>query len=246
MMTPDVFTLYDVIEHTWPAFVAEDTGAWIIREGRSGGQRVSAATAGADMTIDAIPDAEARMRALGQVPLFMLRQGDEVLDRALNERGYEIVDPVNIYACPVDMLTGIEPPRITSFNIWEPMAIQIHIWQQGGIGLGRIAVMERVCGPKTALFGCEDSRPAATGFAAVHNHVAMVHALEVLPRHRRRGMGRYLMAEAAQWAKMQGAMHMSVICTQANEAACALYSSLGMRLVGQYHYRRSEYDAEVC
>ncbi len=237
-MIPDVFTLYDVMEHTWPAFAKEDTGIWMIRDGRGGGQRVSAATAGAGMTIDAIPDAESRMHALGQVPLFMLRQGEEALDQALNERGYEIVDPVNIYVCPVDMLTEIEPPRTTSFNIWEPMAIQIHIWQQGGIGPGRLAVMERVRGPKTALFGREDGRPAATGFAAIHNGVAMMHALEVLARHRRCGMGRYLMAESAHWAKTQGATHMSVICTQANEAACGLYASLGMSLMGQYHYRR--------
>jgi hypothetical protein len=29
-----------------------------------------------------------------------------------------------------------------------------------------------------------------------------------------------------------------VVCTRANEAANALYASLGMASVGQYHYRR--------
>ena len=39
------------------------------------------------------------------------------------------------------------------------------------------------------------------------------------------------------WAAAQGATHLSVLCTNANDAANALYSSLGMELVGQYHYR---------
>lgn len=239
-MMPDVHTLYSVIEGTWPAYAYQTVGPWTIREGCGGGKRVSSATGNACADTDSVAAAEEAMRALGQAALFMIREGDEALDQMLERHGYAITDPVNIYACPVTQLTGERPPRTATFNLWEPMAIQIDIWAAGGIGQGRVAVMNRASHPKTALFGRDDNRPAATGFAAIHDGIAMVHAIEVLPPHRRRGMGRHLMAEAAFWAADHSANHMSVICTKDNQGANALYASLGMTPVGQYHYRQKQ------
>jgi len=234
---PDLATLYDVVEHTWPAAKLCEVGPWTLREGAGGGKRVSAATARAPCAAEDVPLAAERMRQMGQPPLFMIRQGEDALDTMLTQLGYEVIDPVNIWACPVAALCTHRPPRTTSFNLWEPMAIQRDIWADGGIGPGRIAVMERAQGPKTALFGRHENRPAATGFVAIHAGIAMVHALEVRTPHRRAGMGRHLMIEAAFWAGDQGAAHLAVICTKANAAANALYTSLGMALVGEYHYR---------
>ena len=112
------------------------------------------------------------------------------------------------------------------------------IWAAGGIGPARVEVMARAPGPKTSIFGRSNNRPAGAGFVALHEGIAMVHALEVLARHRREGLGRYMMQQAAFWAADRGATHMSVICTAANVSANALYTSLGFTLVGQYHYRR--------
>jgi GNAT superfamily N-acetyltransferase len=65
----------------------------------------------------------------------------------------------------------------------------------------------------------------------------MVHALEVLPHQRRKGVARWAMRQAAFWAQSQSATTLTVLCTQENFAANQLYGSLGMQLVGQYHYR---------
>lgn len=241
---PDVQTLYAVTEATWPAARMWEEGPWQMRDGAGGGKRVSAATANASVTVDDLPRAEAAMRDMDQTPLVMLRDGEDALDRLLADQGYGIIDPVNLYACPLEALTQERPPRLSSFDIWEPMAIQADIWAEGGIGPARIEVMRRVTGPKTALFGRENARPAATGFVAISDGIAMIHALEVLEAHRRKGMGRYLTQHAAHWAAQQGATHLSVLCTQANTEANALYSSLGMTLVGQYHYRIKK-DAEA-
>ncbi|MCZ4350930.1 GNAT family N-acetyltransferase [Roseovarius aestuarii] len=236
---PDAQTLYGVVEATWPAFANRELGPWIIRDGRGGGKRVSAATAHGPSKADDLPAAEAAMRALGQAPRFMIRADDSDLDDLLAQAGYEVIDPVNMYVAPIAPLITQPPPRIASYNIWPPMAIQCEIWAEGGIGPARIDVMNRAPEPKTALLGRDSNRAAATGFAAIHNGIAMVHALEVHKRHRRRGMGRYLMVEAALWAAQHGAQYMSVICTRANAGANALYSTnLGMTLVGQYHYRQ--------
>ncbi len=237
-MMPGVQHLYSVIEGTWPPASQTRDGPWIIRDGQGGGQRVSAATAVGRVTLDDLPAAEAAMRALGQPQLFQIRDGDAEVDTMLEAAGYPIVDPVNIYVAPLSELTTELPPRVTTFTIWEPLSIMRDIWAEGGIGPARVDVMARARGPKTGLFGRSNNRPAAAGFVAIHDRIAMVHALEVLERHRRESMGRNLMRQAAFWAADHGATHMSVICTQANGAANALYSSMGYTLVGQYHYRR--------
>lgn len=229
--------LFDAIDGTWPAARLLRAGPWLLRDGRGGGKRVSAATAIAPVRDDDITQAEAGMAELGQPPLFMLRDGDETLDAMLAARGYGIIDPVTVYACPVDRLCDLAIPRVTVFKIWEPLAIELEIWAQGGIGPDRVAVMQRVTGPRTSLLGRLNEKPAAAAFVAIHDGIAMVHAVEVLPHQRQQGMGRWIMRAAAFWARTNGAHTLSVMCTDANIGACRLYSSLGMPAVGHYHYR---------
>ncbi|WP_171178885.1 GNAT family N-acetyltransferase [Ruegeria sp. HKCCD8929] len=234
-MSPNWF---DVVDGTWPAARYERCGPFLLREGRGGGSRVSAATGLAPATEADIEAAEAAMLAMGQKRIFMLRPGDEALDAQLAARGYKILDPVNIYACPSKQLTDLEVPRVTVFTLWEPLAIMREIWAQGGIGPERLAVMERAQGPKTGLLLRHRDKPGGTGFVAIHDGVAMVHALETLPAQRRQGLGQWAMRGAAFWALDNGAETLSVICTKANEGANALYRSLGMEIIGAYHYRQ--------
>ncbi len=241
-MTPDLQSLYRLIDATWPPATLTRLGPWSIREGQGGGQRVSAATAEEQVTESDVPAAEDAMRELGQTPLFMIRVGQTELDGMLADRGYAVVDPVNLYLGSVTPLTDAPSPRALVFSIWPPLAIQIDIWAEGGIGEGRIAVMNRVTGPKTSILGRHDHTPAASAFVAIHDRVAMMHALEVPERCRRMGVGAMATRHAASWAAEQGATHFSALCTQANEGANALYSSLGLSVVGQYHYRKAKED----
>ncbi|MDX1780000.1 MAG: GNAT family N-acetyltransferase [Thalassovita sp.] len=241
-MTPDAEMLYDVIDGTWPAASTREMGPWLIREGRGGGQRVSAATALGPVAAGDIAQAEAAMQALSQPRLFQIRQGQDDLDRMLAERGYQVVDPVNMWIAPVGDIATEFPPPVTAFSVWEPLAIQIDIWAKGGIGPGRIAVMERAKGPKTSLLGRLNDSHAGTAFVSIHDRIAMLHALEVLPHQRKQGMARWFMRLAAFWARDNGATHLSVVCTRENEAANNLYQSLGMSLRGQYHYRKHQGD----
>lgn len=233
---PTAQTLYEVCAQTWPAAREHRLGPWMIRDGQGGGQRVSAATLEGDLADD-IGAAEAAMQALDQPALFMIRDGDESLDAALAARGYSVKDPVNIYACPIAALTDVAIPRVTAFTIWEPLQIMRDIWAAGGIGPSRIEVMARADVPKTGLLGRWNDQPAGTGYVGIHQGIAMVHALEILEHQRGQGVGKWLMRRAADWAQSHGAHHMSVICTQENAGANALYASLGMSLVGRYHYR---------
>ncbi len=229
-MTPSVQDLYEVCEATWPPARMWQEAGWTLRDGAGGGKRVSAATrVSADAEIAA---AEAQM----QTPLFMIRDGEGDLDAALAARGYEIIDPVNAYSCPIDALLDVKIPPVTAFAVWEPLAIMEEIWAQGGITPARRAVMERAK-TKIGILSRLKDKPAGVAFAAIHEGICMVHAIEVLPHQRRQGAAAWMMRKAAQWAHGLGAQHMSVLCTKENNAANALYISLGMQRVGQYHYR---------
>ena len=228
---------FDVIDQTWPAAARHAVGPFTLREGQGGGSRVSAATADGPVTDQDITQVEAVMRDLGQKRIFMIRPGDEALDAQLDARGYQVVDAVTIYACPAKQLTDIEIPRVTVFTIWEPLAIMREIWAAGGIGPARLAVMDRAKGPKTGILLRQNDKPGGAAYAAIHDGVAMVHAVEIVPFQRKQGLGKWAMRGAAFWARDNGAETLSVMCTDVNEGANALYRSLGMQPVSQYHYR---------
>lgn len=234
-MTPDA--LYATVEATWPPASARRIGPWVIREGQGGGQRVSAATVAGDWTEADIPAAEQAMRDLGQTPLFMIRPQDAALDAVLEARGYRVKDPVVAYAGPAAGVAEPAPSPMKAFPHWPPLAITLEVWEETGIGPGRVAVMQRVAGPKCAILGRIEDRAAGALFVALNGPVAMVHAVEVLPAMRRKGLARAMLKRAAGWAAGQGAETVSLVVTEANDGARALYSSLGMDVVGHYHYR---------
>ncbi|WP_341367901.1 GNAT family N-acetyltransferase [Yoonia sp. BS5-3] len=237
MTLPSAKKLYAVIDGTWPAAAKQALGPWTVRMDDSGSSRVSAATAEAPFTDADIPEAEASMREAGQSPLFMIREGEETLDALLAARGYQIKDPVNMYAAPIGQIATSRPPPVTTFEVWPPLAIQTEVWAAGGINKGRIDVMDRARHPKTTLLGRLNDQPAGTVYVGMAADCAMIHALEVAKEHRRQGLAAHMTRAAAFWAQAQGAAYLTLVTTRANDAANALYTSLGMTLVGQYHYR---------
>ena len=231
---------FDVVDATWPPYAITRTGPWLIREGRGGGKRVSAASAAGMAKANDIPQAIEAMRALGQQDLFMMRPVDNELDQALADQGYKVIDPVHIYTCNPAQVGAEDIPAVTCFETETPLAIMQEIWAEGGIGPNRLAVMARAKGPKTYLLGRTQDRAAGTALVAIHDGVAMLHALEVLETFRGKGLGRYLMRAAARWAARQGAAELALLVTRKNAPANALYASLGMSVVGSYHYRIKE------
>jgi ribosomal protein S18 acetylase RimI-like enzyme len=228
-MTPAL--LAEVMEATWPPAYAWREGPFLRRDGAGGGKRVSAASCEGDWTE---ADLEG-IRARGE-GLMLIRATDRALDAALDARGWRIVDPVVAYAAPVTDLTADLPP-LAAFAHWPPLEITRAIWAEGGIGPERVKVMARAKGPHTAILARQDDRPAGAVFIALHGTEAMVHALEVRETQRRKGVGETLLRAAANWAADNGADRLSLVVTERNVAARALYTRLGLQAVGQYHYR---------
>jgi len=213
-----------------------------IAESRGGGGRVRAARLrdpsdpGGAVTPEACETAAAAMRALGQPELFLVLDRQTALDDLLAAQGYRAKDPTLILAMPSAALAKAPPP-VTCFETWPPLGIQHEIWAQAGIGADRRAVMQRAKGPKVSLFGRINDKPAGTAFVAIHDHVAMLHTLEILPTARRQGLAGHMMRAAAHWALENGADRISVLVTRENEIARSLYASLGFEAVGHYQYR---------
>lgn len=226
--------LMAALDATWPAAeVIDSVPGWRIRRGEGGGRRVSAATGAGD-----IAAAEAAMRGLGQTPIFRLGPGEDDLDRALAARGYLAEAPTVLYAAPAAALAAAPPRKgVRVVRVRARLALLDEIWEAGGIGPERRAVMARAPAPKTALMARTETRNAGVAFVAVDREVAMVHAIEVSPDQRRLGAAATLTAEAARFAAEHGAETLALAVTAANEPARALYARLGMTEAGGYHYR---------
>jgi GNAT superfamily N-acetyltransferase len=231
--TPDFAGL---MEATWPPAERLRCGPCTLRRGLGGGSRVSAATADRSCDDADLAQAGAAMTQMGQRPLFMIRPCDARLDAALDARGYSLMDPVVLYAARVADL-GPPPDPMAAFPHWPPLQIARQLWADGGIGAARVAVMERAAPPKTAILARSGDRPAGVAFVAQSGAVTFLHALEVTPACRRKGVARSLVRAASAWAADTGADWLALAVTEANDPARRLYASLGMQAVGQYHYR---------
>jgi len=237
MTLPEISELYETVDATWPAAAFGRAGPWLIRDGRGGGKRVSAATLESDFFPPDIAVGEVAMSALGQTPLFMVRQNEDDLDRALEHQGYSIIDPVSLYACQVGALTMNRFTAGGGTTQWPPTGVAKEIWAKGDIGPGRLEVMNRAKGEKSVILAQINGATVGVGFAAIAAGIAMVHAIEVTPGLRRRGVGTTILHLAADWATKNGCDYVSLVVTDANRPANALYSKLGMSLIGSYHYR---------
>ncbi|WP_308916147.1 GNAT family N-acetyltransferase [Jannaschia sp. LMIT008] len=222
-----------VIDGCWPAARVVRAGPWTIRVTHGAGGRVSAISGDAPDDLDR---AIAATRAEGQRPGFVVWPHQGALDAALAARGYVVEDAVNLYAVAV---AGAEPPPIaTAFPVWPPLQAMRDIWEAGGIGPARQAVMARAADPTGLLARCGD-RAGGTAFVAAHGDAAMLSAVEVLPPCRRRGLAGLLLRAGLVWAASRGCAVLGLVTTRDNAAANAAYAAHGMARLGGYHYRRA-------
>jgi ribosomal protein S18 acetylase RimI-like enzyme len=233
-----IMDYFETLAATWPA-MTESRDGWTLRRATEAGSRVSAASrevAGADPRV-----AEAAMRDMGQRPLFMIRAGEEDLDAAVGAMGYGLEDASALLAVPAgDVATQGADFRIVRCE--APLARMIELWDAGGIGPARRAVMARARGPRTYLLVRDGDRPAGCAFVAADGlpgGAAMIHALSIAPEARRKGLARRATAAAAAWAADVGASNLALAVRRDNDAAVGLYAALGFREVARYHYRRA-------
>ncbi len=231
-------TYFKAIDATWAPARFVKQGPFTLRVGNGGGKRVSAATLnGIDASIAEIETASRAMIEMAQTPLFMLKPGQDALDATLETLGFEVIDPVILYACPAEDLAQHAEMWMKVIPCDAPLAVQREIWASDDIGPERIEVMERSSDPKSFLLARHEDKASGAVFVANHGEIAMLHALTISGHARRLGVGRNLTCGCAKWAMDQGAKTFALLTTEANAPARALYEGLGMTAVSRYHYR---------
>ncbi|MFN4057204.1 MAG: GNAT family N-acetyltransferase [Roseinatronobacter sp.] len=237
MTLPSAAKCLTALDATWPAKRAWTDGDWFLRDGAGGGKRVSAAT---PLRPDADPEAgEAAMRAACMTPLFRLGPQESCLGARLMDMGYSAFDHSLIYAASVTTLAA-QPPAVSLFQIWPPLAIMREIWSEGGIGPARIDVMDRAAPPGTGFVARLQDRVAGVAFCGISDSIAMLHAVEIAPAYRRKGVATIILRGAAHWAQTQGAVWFSLAVTAANTPARRLYERAGLQIVTEYQYLQKD------
>lgn len=235
--------IFPAIATTWPPASTQTAGPFTVPTPDPGGNRVSAArltdTTTGNLNEQDIDRAEAAMAAQSRTPLFQVLDTQTALSDALDKRGYIARDHTDFMVIASADLAAVPPP-VTAFDIWPPLAIQTELWEAGGIDAPRRAIMARATCPKTSLFGRIMDKPASAAFIGIHDNIAMLHALEVAPLARRKGLAVHMMRTAAQWAIDNNAPWLTILVTQQNIGARKLYASLGMKAVGTYVYREKQ------
>ncbi|MBY8976440.1 GNAT family N-acetyltransferase [Rhodobacteraceae bacterium NNCM2] len=229
---PSSARLMEAMDATWPPAETAVRGGWTLRRGAGGGQRVSSARGMGDLQV-----AEDAMRAWGQAPIFCVTPEEVETDAMLERAGYRIHDPVVLYAASAQRIADGSDETAKVIRCTTPLRLVDELWEQGGIGPGRRAVMERAGGPKTVLMSRVGDRPSGCAFVACDREVAMIHAIEVHRDFRRHGSGERLLLGAASWAVENGAAFLALAVTCANAPARRLYEKMGMAEAGRYHYR---------
>ena len=241
-MTPDAPRLFEALEATWPPAGGEIVGPFRLRRGGGGGQRVSSAVCILDAAppTDAAPVelAEETMRSWGQNPIFMIKgDRDRWLDDLLDCRGYRKNDLSLLLTGSVSDLAARDIGPLQAFVADPGLAVCGEIWANGGVGPGRRAVIARVPVPRTAILGRSGDDPCGVALAAMDGPIAMIHALHVLPSHRRAGVARAMMVRAARWAERCGARTLALAVVTENAPARTLFVGAGLHETACYHYR---------
>lgn len=221
---------------TWPAESVREVGGFHVAHGHGGGDRVNSAYVVGGWCDADIAGVIGLQRDWQQPSRFLVLDEDEPLAATLTALGFQPARATAILQIETARLTGLEIPPVTAFDLWPALAIQKDIWQAGGIGADRLAVMERAARPRTSILGRVDDRAAGAAFVAIHGGVAMVHAVEVQAELRRKGLAGWMMRRAALWAAENGASRLALAVLRSNEPALSLYRAMGFAEASGYRY----------
>lgn len=164
------------------------------------------------------------------------------LDQLLDERGYHIDEPSLVLSRLLN-----EPPEVSAPPPGQVTMLPLDRWLAAYCELTGMPEPARTlhslilkgisgeCG--FAVLPDERGRPLACGLVVVERELAGLFDIFTHPDHRNEGLGRTLLASLLHWARDNGAQRTYLQMVQANEAAAALYASLGFTEMYRYWYR---------
>lgn len=226
---------------TWPPLRVLDVDGW--RVGLSGGVTRRASSV---LPLGEVADLAATLDRVETLYLedgapAVLRVGDPGnppgLAAALDARGYRVasVTDVLVRDLPVD---DVASPAAVDVRVADaPDDAWLDVWL-GGKGGAREPSVRIVSGARAHYLAASDAHgDVAVIRAAYAEDWVALSCLQVVPRARRRGVGRALTLQALALASEHGARCAFLQVEEGNGAAVRLYEELGFRPAHRYAYR---------
>jgi len=151
-MSPSLQDIAETVWVTWPGEETVETPAFTLRRSGDDSRRSRAASAKRDVTDKEISDAAQQMAAWGQPALFFVPSDAPDFDAQLEVRGYRSHDSAVYYVGRTAEMAARRPPRLSTFEIWEPLAIMADLWAENGISAERQEVMLRALRTRVGLW----------------------------------------------------------------------------------------------
>ncbi|MGI5274622.1 GNAT family N-acetyltransferase [Nonomuraea sp. CA-218870] len=224
-----------LVHEAWPAWERRALGGWVLRYAGGVTKRANSvlATGPADDLDAAITAAEAFYAERGAPCVFSIgAAASPGLDRALDARGYALVDPTVVMAGAIrgepSAPVRVEPrPWRDWLETW---------WEVDGGRAGGLEAAERILTGVPALYAAveEGGVPVAVGRGVPQGDTLGIFCVATAPAARRRGLARAVLRALAAAGGAPGAY---LAVTERNAAARALYESEGLEPKGHYHYR---------
>lgn len=242
-----MLALEETAAKSWQAPDSEWLGRWLLRAADGFTGRANSALplgdpgCGTDEALARVVDWYARrgLPAMMQVPLPVRHD----LDDELTRRGWTVGHGALVLVS--DLLPGrlTDQPARADLPPVELLPAPDDDWlagyhYRGGAGLPGVARPLLMSGDRRAFACVRDAgQVLAIGRVVADDGWSGVTAVEVGPAHRRRGLGRHVMAALRSWALAQGAERMWLQVAPDNAGARALYGRLGFTEHHRYGYR---------
>ncbi len=247
ILTPDRPTIRSLEErhlNTWPGLGHAFVDGWVLRQAGGVSRRANSAWplhAPAGPLDDRLSATERFFEAAGLDPVVRVTAlAEPTLDAALAARGYRFEDPSLVRMAPLDQMAAPANPGSVALSDEAGAWLEAHA-VIGGLTpdeqITDAAIHRALAAPRCYAHRRIDGEPAACAFAALDRGMAMIYAVQVSPRHRRRGLATDVLLALFAWARDAGAATALLQVQGDNTGALALYSRLGFRTVYGYHYR---------
>ena len=228
----------------WPSVEIGWDGSWARRAARGYTKRANSTQCfdpADDRDIAArVADARAWHEARNLTPIFRINElAPLALVEHLDAAGWVTLEHSRVMGMMLD--EGDPDPRFAVLAVDDPdfLDAQARLKQLSPEETKQLrAVLRIIMTPACGLVLRDaDGQPVASALLAVSEGIAITGNVITAPAARRQGIAARLMRTAHAWAGLHGATVAALNVVADNEAALALYSSLGYRPLYDYVYR---------
>lgn len=241
-----------VMAEHWRPLERRDLGGWRLRASGGFTGRANSALAVGEPGL-ALPDAVAAVEAfyaerglpaLVAVPHPAGGLGEDLeLVALLAGRGWTVRTPTLVMTAATDALPGADEVALPAGLRVLTGAAPDEAWlaryhYQGAPGVPPAGRRVLVSADEQVFVRVVDgAETVAIARGSLSPGWAGVTAVETAPAHRRRGLGRRVLAEVADWARARGAASTYLQVSADNAGARALHAGAGFAVHHAYHYR---------